>query len=115
MLEAETATSSSPGQARGLPDRLRNWSGRMGGSLTAMVDNLTKGTCCRPDLHSHHALLCCAALQCNALAFFAVASCCQARQLTLQQLLLCCSTYVCCVCCAAMVRLETRQAGCAVV
>ncbi|DBA77988.1 hypothetical protein WJX77_012160 [Trebouxia sp. C0004] len=43
ILEADTATSSPPGQARGLPDRLRNWSGRMGGSLTAMVDNLTKG------------------------------------------------------------------------
>ena len=64
MLEAETATLSPPGQARGLPDRLRNWSGRMGGSLTAMVDNLTKGTCCYPDLHSHDALLCCAAMPC---------------------------------------------------
>ncbi len=62
MLEADTAASSPPGQARGLPDRLRNWSGRMGGSLTAMVDNLTKGTFCCPDLHSHHALLCCAAM-----------------------------------------------------
>ncbi|KAL3135309.1 hypothetical protein ABBQ32_007505 [Trebouxia sp. C0010 RCD-2024] len=29
--------------ARRLPDRLRNWSGRMGGSLSAMVDTLTKG------------------------------------------------------------------------
>ena len=67
MLEAETATLSPPGQARGLPDRLRNWSGRMGGSLTAMVDNLTKGTCCYPDLHSHDALLCCAAMPCACL------------------------------------------------
>ena len=82
MLEAETATSSPPGQARGLPDRLRNWSGRMGGSLTAMVDNLTKGTCriliCTAMMH------CYAALQCCALVFFAVASCCQAGQLALQ-------------------------------
>ena len=45
MLEAETAKPGLGGQARGLPDRLRNWSGRMGGSLTAMVDNLTKGAC----------------------------------------------------------------------
>lgn len=46
MLEADTAKPGPGGQARGLPDRLRNWSGRMGGSLTAMVDNLTKGACC---------------------------------------------------------------------
>ena len=45
MLEAETTKPELGGQARGLPDRLRNWSGRMGGSLTAMVDNLTKGAC----------------------------------------------------------------------
>ena len=49
MLErAGEGTAASPGAgegpgARGLPDRLRNWSGRMGGSLSAMVDNLTKG------------------------------------------------------------------------
>ena len=44
MLEADSASLGTPGAgSRGLPDRLRNWSGRMGGSLTAMVDNLTKG------------------------------------------------------------------------
>lgn len=46
MLEAETASPGGQGQGRGLPDRLRNWSGHMGGTLTAMVDNLTKGNYC---------------------------------------------------------------------
>ena len=54
MLEGEgEGTGASPGAgagARGLPDRLRNWSGRMGGSLSAMVDNLTKGWSCRSRL-----------------------------------------------------------------
>ena len=45
MVEAGTAQAGPAGQGRGLPDRLRNWSGRMGGSLTAMVDTLTKGAC----------------------------------------------------------------------
>ena len=47
MLEAETSMTGAgtvSGGGRGLPDRLRNWSGRMGGSLSAMVDTLTKGT-----------------------------------------------------------------------
>lgn len=49
MLEGEGDGPSAGGRAgaeagaRRLPDRLRNWSGRMGGSLSAMVDTLTKG------------------------------------------------------------------------
>ena len=50
MLEGEGDGNGAGGgggagleSARGLPDRLRNWSGRMGGSLSAMVDNLTRG------------------------------------------------------------------------
>ena len=49
MLEGEdegSGAGSGEGAgegARRLPDRLRNWSGRMGDSLSAMVDNLTKG------------------------------------------------------------------------
>lgn len=47
MQDLVEVSAASPGSSveagRRLPDRVRNWSGRMGGSLTAMVDNLTKG------------------------------------------------------------------------
>ena len=46
LLEADsksTDAQAESGTGRRLPDKLRNWSGRMGGSLSAMVDNLTKG------------------------------------------------------------------------
>ena len=86
MLEGEgEGTGISPGGAgagagaRGLPDRLRNWSGRMGGSLSAMVDNLTKGVSSmllwlRSAVHSSTKFAC--VIECHCCKIGSLPPCC---------------------------------------